>query len=165
MEPQVKEPATLVRNQVQGHAPKARPDARPMRMALGAGGLAAMSALATAIVMPPGPAAAIQPAQQAQGPSIDGQAPSTADGQASPAERPIHYVQLAPGQTAPPGARVVDASASAAGTVVVGIPAPGGPAAQQPAPQQPAPRAATPKPKPAPTPIIIKTTQSGKPAK
>jgi hypothetical protein len=161
METQVTEPAKLVRNPAQVHAPKAKPDARPMRMALGAGGLAAMSALATAIVMPPGPVAEIQPISQAQAPSVDGQASSTVDGQASPAERPIRYVQLAPGQTAPPGARVVDASASAAGTVVVGIPAPGG----QTTAQQPAPPAATPKPVPAPTPIIIKTTQSGKPVK
>jgi hypothetical protein len=133
--------------------PKAKPDARPMRMALGAGGIAAFSALAAAIVLPPQPA---QPAQvvtittpQPQ-PQVTGPGPS-----ATPLQvvRPIQYVQLLPGQTAPPGATVIGASAPTPVTMVVTVPAP-------------APKAAPPAPPKvkvaAPTPVIIKTTQSGK---
>jgi hypothetical protein len=133
--------------------PKAKPDARPMRMALGAGGIAAFSALAAAIVLPPQPA---QPAQvviittpQPQ-PQVTDPGPS-----ATPLQvvRPIQYVQLLPGQTAPPGATVIGASAPTPVTMVVTVPAP-------------APKAAPPAPPKvkvaAPTPIIIKTTQSGK---
>jgi hypothetical protein len=52
--------------------------------------------------------------------------------------RPIQYVQLAPGQSAPPGARVIDAKAPKPITIVTLVPAP----AQQP--------------------VVIRTTQSGK---
>jgi len=115
-------------------APRSRPDARPMRMALGAGGIAAFSALAAAIVLPPhyAPAATQQQATD--------QAPSPTPIQVV---RPIQYVQLAPGQTAPPGATVIDASAPTPITVVVTVPAPTQKVAAQ-------------------TPTIIKTTQSGK---
>jgi hypothetical protein len=128
--------------------PKAKPDARPMRMALGAGGIAAFSALAAAIVLPPQPP---QPAQvvvitQPQ-PQVTDPGPSSTPLQVV---RPIQYVQLLPGQTAPPGATVIGASAPTPVAVVVTVPAP-------------APKAAPPKVKvAAPTPIIIKTTQSGK---
>ena len=84
--------------------PKAKPDARPMRMALGAGGIAAFSALAAAIVLPP------QPAQPAQVVVITQSQPQATDPgpSATPLQvvRPIQYVQLLPGQTAPPGATV-----------------------------------------------------------
>ncbi len=106
------------------HAPKAKPDARPMRVVLVAGGIAALSAIATAIVMPPSQPMANAPAAQAPG----------AAGQ--PAQ--IHYVQLQPGQSAPPGAKVVDATAPQPTTVVTVVNAP------------------------AQKPRIIKTTQSGK---
>lgn len=113
---------------------RARPDARPMRMALGAGGIAAFSALAAAIVLPPhtAPAAAQQQATD------QGSSPTPIQ-----VVRPIQYVQLAPGQTAPPGATVIDASAPTPITVVVTVPAPAQKAAAQ-------------------TPTIIRTTQSGK---
>lgn len=126
-------------------APKAKPDARPMRMALGAGGIAAFSALAAAIVLPPQPAQVIViTPPQAQ---VTDPAPADTPMQVV---RPIQYVQLLPGQTAPPGAKVIGASAPTPVTMVVTVPAP-------------APKAAPPKPKAAaPTPIIIKTTQSGK---
>lgn len=128
--------------------PKAKPDARPMRMALGAGGVAAFSALAAAIVLPP------QPAQPAQVVIITPSQPQVTDPGPSANSlqvvRPIQYVQLLPGQTAPPGATVIGASAPTPVTMVVTVPAP-------------APKAAPPNVKvAAPTPIIIKTTQSGK---
>lgn len=123
-----------------GHpaAPKARPDPRPMRMALSAGGVAALSALAAVIVLPPRQATVAVPQQPAQ----------ATDPQASPTSievvRPIQYVQLLPGETPPPGATVIQASAPTPITVVVTITAP------------PAPKVA------AQTPTIIRTTQSGK---
>ena len=115
------------------HVVKARPDARPMRLALGAGAIATLSALATAIVLPPRPA--IQTIQQ---PALDPMGtPATVQ-----LQRPIQYVQLLPGQTAPPGATVIPATAPPPITVVVNVPPPAQGAA--------------------PTPIIVKTTQSGK---
>ena len=144
------------------HAPKAKPDARPMRLALGAGGLAALSALVTAIVLPPRPAI--------QAPiAVLQQPPATASPAGTPADtplgsgRPVRYVQLLPGQTAPPGASVIPAAVPTSGTLVVTVPAPGKKqTAQNPPAQQPVAQATpAPKPKPAPTPIIVKTTQSG----
>lgn len=129
------------------HTAKAKPDARPMRMALAAGGVATLSALVAAIISPPGPVTntAVAPSQSA----------ASQDPTVSPTDiqvvRPIRYVQLSPGETAPPGATVIDASAPTPITVVVNIPAParaasggggGGGAAS--------------------TPVTIKTTQSGK---
>jgi hypothetical protein len=155
------------------HAAKSKPDPRPMRVALGFGGIAALSALSAAIVLPPrpvtsSPVAVDQPALTASdlaGQTTTSAAPVPATSQ-SP--RPILYVQLAPGQTAPPGATVIDATAAPRVGGIVSGPAPvtkpGGaaqPAPAQPAPAQPAPVQVAP-PKPAPTPIIIKTTQSGK---
>jgi hypothetical protein len=64
-----------------------------MRIALGAAGLAALSALAAAIVMPPRPAV-YSPPMNAQLVAPAGQ-----------------YVQLQLGQTAPPGAMVISSSA------------------------------------------------------
>jgi len=129
-----------VRPPAQTHGPKAKPDARPMRMALGAGGIAALSALAAAIVLPPRSAAPISTTQNQQSQVTDPGASST------PIQlvRPIRYVQLSPGETAPPGATVIDASAPTPITVVVTVPAAA------------APKAA------AQTPTVIKTTQSGK---
>jgi hypothetical protein len=131
------------------HGRNAKPDARPMRFALGAGGIAALSAIATAIVLPPRPA---PPVELRQATSPLPQAGTTAvPATTIQVERPIRYVQLSPGQTAPPGATVIPATAPTPITVVVTVDAP---AAQQPATgQQPAPVQA---------PVIIKTTQSGK---
>ena len=154
------------------HAPKAKPDPKPMRVALGFGGIAALSALAAAIVLPPrpvtsAPVAVDQPASTSGdtgGQAAASSAPSPATSQIP---RPIVYVQLAPGQTAPPGATVIDATAAPRTGGVVSVPAP---VAKQPAtvqvapvqaPVQVAPVQVAP-PKPAPTPIVIKTTQSGK---
>ena len=128
-----------IRPSAQAHGPKARPDARPMRMALGAGGIAALSALAAAIVLPPRPAAPVAAPQGQQTQALDLQ-PSPTPIQLV---RPIIYVQLSPGQTAPPGATVIEASAPTPITVIVTVPAP----AQKAAAAQ--------------KPTIIKTTQSG----
>lgn len=113
------------------HPPKARPDPRPMRLVLVASGLAALSALVAGIVLPPKPAAlAADPAPQ--GAADPGSATTLQ------VQRPVQYIQLAPGQTAPPGAKVIDAAAPKPVTVVTTVPAP------------------------ARKPIVVKTTQSGK---
>jgi hypothetical protein len=95
------------------HAPRSTPDPWPMRFALGLGGVAALSALATAIVMPPSPPepdiAAVDPTD----------APTAAD-TAGPTPT-VRYIQLRPGETAPPGATVIPAPTSSAGTVVVSL--------------------------------------------
>jgi hypothetical protein len=114
-----------------GHPARFRPSATAMRVALGSGGLAILSALAAAIVVPPRPVVA-PPA---------GAAPPTAPGDtATPiaVQQPVQYIQLLPGQTAPPGAIVIEPSAPTPMVVVTTVPAP------------------------AQKPIIIKTTQSGK---
>lgn len=116
------------------HTPKVRPDARPMRLALGGGGIAVLSALATAIVLPPQPAAPVaidDPQQEVTEP------PATQ----LQVKRPVQYVQLAPGETAPPGAKVIDASAPTPMTVVVTI---------------------TAAPQPTTRKTTVKTTQSGR---
>jgi hypothetical protein len=123
----------VVRGPVKAHSPKAKPDARAMRLALGAGGLAALSALAATIVTPPQTSVPITADLQ--------QGTSAPQGTPVSIQQAIQYVQLLPGQTAPPGARVIDAAAPTPMTVVVTITAP-------PAPKR--------------KPIIIKTTQSGK---
>ena len=115
------------------HAPKAKPDPRPMRLALIGGGIAALSALATAIVLPPQstPPTTVDAGQQAADPMAT----------AVKVDRQVKYVQLAPGQTAPPGSKVIDASAPTPHTVVVTITAP--------------PAKATKRP-------VVRTTQSGR---
>jgi hypothetical protein len=106
---------------------KRKPDPRPMRIAIGGAGIAAFSALASAIVMPP--SAAVYSPAYAQQP-VGG--PGTVVG----GQAPVLYVQLKPGETAPPGAKVVNSSP---GAIVAAAPV-----------------------APAPKPIIIRTTQSGR---
>jgi hypothetical protein len=107
-------------------APRNKPDARPMRIALGTGFLAIMSAILSAIVAPPQPVV---------GEPVAGAMPAaTPDAEV----RQIVYVQLKPGETAPPGARVIDAAAPTPITVVTVLPG----AVQKP--------------------VVVKTTQSGK---
>lgn len=93
-----------------GHGAKQRPDPRPLRLAFAVTGIAAASALATAILTPAfaanGTTQVVMtalPAQQAQ--------PSPA--------HVITYVRLAPGQTAPPQAVVQQLPAPAPRMVVV----------------------------------------------
>ncbi len=110
------------------HTAKSKPDAGPMRIVLGSTGLAILSAIASAIVAPPRPSSA-GPAQ------ASGNAPA---GTPTTVEQPIQYIQLLPGQTAPPGAKVIDAAAPTPQVIVKTVPAP------------------------AQKPIVVKTTQSGK---
>lgn len=111
------------------HAARSKPDAGPMRVVLGSAGLAILSAIASAIVAPPRPTVATQPQSAGQNP---------ATGTPITVQQPIRYIQLLPGQTAPPGATVIDPAAPTPQVVVTTVPAP------------------------AQKPIIVKTTQSGK---
>lgn len=131
------------------HAAKATPDARPMRLALGAGGLAALSALAAAIVLPPRPATTAPLAQIPQ--PTNERVTAAPTGTPVQLQRPIRYVQLKPGETAPPGATVIPATAPTPITMIVTVPAPAPKQAGAPAP---APAANPPAP--------VTTTQSGK---
>ena len=106
-----------------------------------------MSALATGIVMPPSAVTQV-PALQAP---VDTSAPQDTVGGPAPAstiqvQRPVTYIQLLPGQTPPPGATVIPATAPKPITIVSVIAAPNAPATKQKAPK----------------PIYIKSTQSGK---
>lgn len=92
---------------------KVRPDPTPMRVAVGIGGLATLSGLVTAIFVVPA-AAPVTDAATLAPPS-----PATVTQQ-----RPVVYVQLQPGQTAPPGANVIDAKAPKPITIVTRVAAP-----------------------------------------
>ncbi len=90
-----------------------KPDAGPMRLALGVGGLATLSAITTAIVAP----------VAASGP----RATSEAGGTMPPAiavQRPVVYVTLKPGETPPPGARTISPTAPKPITIVTTVQAP-----------------------------------------
>jgi len=126
-----------------------------MRLALAGGGVAALSALATVIVLPPNTGATQPAVQQPVDPS---QLAAAQLSDTPSVSAPIIYIQLAPGQTAPPGAMVIGPSGSGAAAVAGG----GGigtTATPQPVAATPTP---TPTPKPVPKPTPIKTTQSGK---
>ena len=105
-----------------------RPDSTPGRLVLGVGGLAAASALVTAIVTPSAPVVPAMTIVHAP------ESPS----RTVTVQRPVQYVQLAPGQSVPPGARVIDAKAPKPITIVTRVPAP----AQQT--------------------VVVRTTQSGR---
>ncbi len=106
------------------------PTRAAFEIVLGAGGVAAFSALMTAIVAPPAQA----PTTSATTAPID----QTATVSTVSVQAPVQYVQLQPGQSAPPGATVIDAAAPKPITVVTQVPAP------------------------PPKTIIVHTTQSGK---
>ncbi len=91
--------------------PRAKPDPTSVRLAFGIGGIAAASALVTAIVRPGAPASPVV--------AFPATEPATITQQ-----RPVTYVQLAPGQSAPPGAKVIDAKAPKPITIVTQVPAP-----------------------------------------
>ena len=103
-----------------------RPNPNRLRFALGTGGVAALSALLTAIVVPPSSASPSSPVTTPAAPATVTQ------------QRPIQYVQLAPGQAPPSGATVIDAKAPKPITIVTTVPAP------------------------APQTVVVRTTQSGK---
>ena len=120
---------------------QSKPDARPMRFVYGAGAVAAMSVMAVGLVQPDFAATADQPAgsDPTADPNAVAQAPSTT------VRHVTQYIQLKPGQTAPPGAKVIAANAPTP-RVVVTHNAPSGPAAQpaaQPAARPPAPKPVT----------------------
>jgi hypothetical protein len=104
----------------EARSPKARPDPGPMRLAIGASGLAALAAMATAIALPAPPAPPMAAA-------LDG---SPAPTPAAPLviKHVTRYVRLRPGETAPPGAPVVAQPDPSPRVVVVTITAPPQPA-------------------------------------
>ncbi len=86
--------------------PSARPDPRPMRTLLGLTGVAALAAFATAMTAP----------------SAGASSTAVAQAQEIPAPSVIHvkkFVQLKPGETAPPAALVQAAPAATPRVVVV----------------------------------------------
>lgn len=91
-------------------APKRRPDPGPLRIAIGMTGIAAASAIATALL-------------SSSGANVDAgtvQTAVTLPADPTPAARHvIRYVQLKPGQTAPPKAVVKQAPAPKPRVVVV----------------------------------------------
>ena len=108
--------------------PAKKPDPRPMRVVYGAGAVAAVSIMAVGLVQPdwssnadpsatddswqptddPGAVAAL-PDGTPQGGQTDPTAGT--DNSGGKPRHVIHYVYLKPGQTAPPGATVISASA------------------------------------------------------
>jgi hypothetical protein len=116
---------------------QSKPDARPMRFVYGAGAVAAMSVMAVSLVQPDFAATADQTG------ATDPTADPNAVEQAPPAtvQHVTQYIQLKPGQTAPPGATVIAANAPTP-RVVVTHNAPSGQAAQ-PGPRQPTPKPTT----------------------
>jgi hypothetical protein len=90
--------------------PRSRPDPGPLRVALGLTGVAALSAIATAV------AGAATGAANATGPTpLALEAP----GPSAPVQHVTRYVQLRPGQTAPPQATVTQQPAPSPRVVVV----------------------------------------------
>lgn len=123
--------------------PKARPDPGPMRFTLGLTGLIAATAMATSIIRPPMTA-------PVEAPVIPTDAPPVATTQPQPlvVRHVTRYVQLKPGETAPPGATVVQKPDPSPRVVVVTVPAP----TPRQAVAAPAPRRV----------IVVTTRQSGK---
>src|SRR6476661_4873139 len=96
--------------------PKKRPDARPMRLAYAAGAVAAVSAAACGLVQfgngGTTSASAVAP------PSLAPELVHVA------VKHVIRYVHLKPGETAPPGAKVITAKQPAPRIVVTQVAAP-----------------------------------------
>ncbi|MEP7377948.1 MAG: hypothetical protein ABI725_00135 [Chloroflexota bacterium] len=114
---------------------QSKPDARPMRFVYGAGAVAAMSVMAVGLVQPDFAATADQ--SGASDPTAEPNA--VAQVPATTVQHVTQYIQLKPGETAPPGAKVIAANAPTP-RIVVTHNAPSGQAAQ------PAARPAAPKP-------------------
>ncbi len=108
-----------------------------MRFVYGAGAVAAMSVMAVGLVQPDFAATADQTggSDPTADPTAVPQAPGTT------VQHVTRYIQLKPGETAPPGARVIAANAPTP-RVVVTHNTPSGPATQ-PAPRPPAPKPVT----------------------
>ena len=116
-----------------------RPDPRPTRLLAAMSGLAAATAIAAGLIQP-----APSPLDDGFEPLGAAPEPVASGGPAAPlrVRNETRYVQLQPGETAPPGARVVRRPDLSPRVVVVTIPAPKA-AAAMPAP---ASRAAAPAP-------------------
>lgn len=97
------------------HEPRRRPDPGPMRLAFGVAGVAAVSAITAAIVTPAGPPAPATPVEPAS---------TQVDPGAVAVRHVTRYVYLKPGQTAPPGARVVRQPDPSPRVIVTQLPAP-----------------------------------------
>lgn len=100
-------------------APKARPDPRPTRVALGASTIAAVSIMAAGLVrspVPPAEGAADDPAVEA----LTTEVIATARPEVRVKHRTV-YVQLKRGQKAPKGARVIEGTAPPPRVVVTRI--------------------------------------------
>jgi hypothetical protein len=112
-----------------------RPDPRPTRFLAAISGLAAATAIAAGLIQPAPPPAddGVEPAGAVPEPAA-----SSAPVAAVRVRRETRYVQLQPGETAPPGARVVRRPDPSPRVVVVTIPAPAAAAAPAP-PAAPAP--------------------------
>lgn len=95
-------------------APKRRPDPRPMRLVLGAGALAGLSVMAAGLVRPPLQGAATDPT------AADDRTLAVAGPDVRIVKR-IHYVRLAPGEHAPPGAKVIREAAPTPRVVVTTV--------------------------------------------
>jgi hypothetical protein len=96
--------------------PKKRPDARPMRLAYAAGAMAAVSASTAGLVH-----------FGSGGATSASVVPPAASEPAAVSVRVrhvIHYVHLRPGETAPPGAKVITEKAPAPRIVVTHVTAP-----------------------------------------
>ena len=103
-------------------APRQRPDPRPMRLALGAGTIAAVSIMAAGLVRfptPSGGAVAADPAAAADAPVIETLA--TARPEVRIQHRTV-YVHLRPGQHAPKGAKVIAGKVPPPRVVVTTLP-------------------------------------------
>jgi hypothetical protein len=103
---------------------RSRPDPRPVRLALGAGAVAALTVIAAGLVrFPVATDAVSSQAGSSQSGSSTAGAASTTPASAT-VLRPVRYVRLKRGQQAPPGARVIQKAAPKPRVVVRTIPAP-----------------------------------------
>ena len=105
-------------------APKQRPDPRPMRLALGAGTIAAVSIMAAGLVRFPAPGDTSGDVMAADGGAADTPVIETL-ATARPEVRIKHrtvYVHLKPGQRAPKGAKVISGKAPPPRIVVTRVP-------------------------------------------
>jgi hypothetical protein len=92
---------------------KQRPDPRPMRLGLAAGGFAALSVMVAGLVRFP----VADPTAVAD----DVTDPAVTTAQQVRVEKQVRYVQLKPGEKAPRGARVIDAAAPTPRVVVTRV--------------------------------------------
>jgi hypothetical protein len=101
-------------------APKQRPDPRPMRLALGAGTIAAVSIMAAGLVRFPA-ATGDTSADAMAADALTVEALATARPEVRIQHRTV-YVHLKPGQQAPKGAKVISGKAPPARVVVTTVP-------------------------------------------